>query len=67
MDTVLIASTAFSHETLARIINGLRGRDVDIQLSSGLCDVTTSRVQVREIVGIPLMTIRGCPSVRGTG
>jgi exopolysaccharide biosynthesis polyprenyl glycosylphosphotransferase len=58
VDTVLIASTAFDHDVLARIINDLRGLDVDIQLSSGLFDVTTSRVMIREASGIPLITIR---------
>jgi exopolysaccharide biosynthesis polyprenyl glycosylphosphotransferase len=59
IDTVLIASTAFEHDVLARIINELRDRDLDIQLSSGLFDVTTSRVMIRETSGIPLITIRG--------
>ena len=58
IDTVLIATTAFEHDVLARIINDLRDLDVDIQLSSGLFDVTTSRVQIREASGIPLITIR---------
>jgi exopolysaccharide biosynthesis polyprenyl glycosylphosphotransferase len=58
VDTVLIASTAFDHDVLARVINDLRDLDVDIQLSSGLFDVTTSRVQIREASGIPLITIR---------
>jgi len=58
-DTVLIVSTAFDHDILARIITDLRGRDLDIQLSSGLLDVTTSRVLIREVSGVPLITIRG--------
>jgi exopolysaccharide biosynthesis polyprenyl glycosylphosphotransferase len=58
IDTVLIATTAFDHEMLAHIINDLRDLDVDIQLSSGLFDVTTSRVLIREASGIPLITIR---------
>ena len=37
----------------------LRGHDVDIQLSSGLLDVTTSRVIIREVSGVPLITVRG--------
>jgi exopolysaccharide biosynthesis polyprenyl glycosylphosphotransferase len=58
IDTVLIATTAFDHDVLARIINDLRDLDLDIQLSSGLFDVTTSRVQIREASGIPLITIK---------
>ena len=58
-DTVLIASTAFDPDVLARIIADLRGHDVDIELSSGLLDVTTSRVLIREVSGVPLITVRG--------
>ena len=58
-DTVLIASTAFDQDILSRIITDLRGRDVDIELSSGLLDVTTSRVLIREVSGVPLIVVRG--------
>jgi exopolysaccharide biosynthesis polyprenyl glycosylphosphotransferase len=58
-DTVVIASTAFSSDVLARVIADLRGRDVDIEISSGLLDVTTSRVLIREVSGVPLITVRG--------
>jgi exopolysaccharide biosynthesis polyprenyl glycosylphosphotransferase len=58
-DTVLLVSTAFDHEVVARIINDLRGRPVDIQMSSGLLDVTTRRILVREVSGVPLITIKG--------
>jgi len=57
-DTVLLVSSAFDHDVLARIIAELRDRDIDIQLSSGLFDVTTSRILIREQAGIPLITIR---------
>jgi exopolysaccharide biosynthesis polyprenyl glycosylphosphotransferase len=59
IDTVLIASTAYDHDVLARFIDSLRDREVDIQMSSGLLDVTTSRVQIREVSGIPLITLKG--------
>lgn len=58
VDTVLIASTAFTHDVLAEIINRLRGRDLDIEMSSGLLDVISSRVRIREASGMPLITIR---------
>lgn len=58
IDTVIISSTAFEPDAIARIINDLRDLDLDIQLSSGLFDVTTSRVLVREMSGVPLITIR---------
>jgi exopolysaccharide biosynthesis polyprenyl glycosylphosphotransferase len=64
-DTVVIASTAFSSDALARIIADLRGHDVDIEISSGLLDVTTSRVLIREVSGVPLITVRGVSFSRG--
>lgn len=59
IDTVIIAGSAFDHEVISRIINELRGIDVSIHVSSGLFDVLTSRVLVRDIAGIPLMTVKG--------
>jgi exopolysaccharide biosynthesis polyprenyl glycosylphosphotransferase len=58
IDTVIVTSTAFDPDVLARIIADMRGREIDIQVSSGLLDITTSRVLVREISGVPLITIR---------
>ena len=58
IDTVVISSTAYDHDVLARLIDSLRDRNVDIQMSSGLLDVITSRVQIREVSGIPLITLR---------
>lgn len=58
IDTVVIVSTAFPPDALPRIINDLRDHDVDIQMSSGLLDVTASRVMVRESSGIPFITIK---------
>ncbi len=58
VDTVIIASSAFDHDVLARMIGELRGIDVDIHISSGLFEVLTSRVLVREIGGMPLITVK---------
>jgi len=58
IDTVVISSTAYDHVVLARLIDALRDRNVDIQMSSGLLDVITSRVQIREVSGIPLITLK---------
>ncbi len=58
-DTVLIATTAFDPDVLSRLIADLRGFPVGIELSSGLLDVTTSRVLIREVSGVPLITVRG--------
>jgi len=59
IDTVIIASSAFDHDVIARMIAELRSLDVDVHLSSGLFEVLTSRVIVSEIAGVPLITVRG--------
>jgi exopolysaccharide biosynthesis polyprenyl glycosylphosphotransferase len=59
IDTVVIASSAFDHDVLARIVAELRGVDVDVQISSGLFEVLTNRMLVREISGVPLITVKG--------
>jgi exopolysaccharide biosynthesis polyprenyl glycosylphosphotransferase len=65
IDTVVIASTAFNHEVTSRLIAELRGLDVSIHLSSGLFEILTSRVLVREVAGVPLVTVRPIPLSRG--
>lgn len=57
--TVVIASSAFDHDVLARMIAELRNLDIDVHVSSGLFEVLTSRVLVSEIAGVPLITIKG--------
>ncbi|MBN2847641.1 MAG: sugar transferase [Coriobacteriia bacterium] len=59
IDTVIIASSAFDHDVISRMIGELRGIDVSIHISSGLFEVLTSRVLVREVAGIPLVTVKG--------
>lgn len=58
IDTVIIATTAFDHDIVSRMIAELRGTGATIQLSSGLFDILTSRVLVREVAGVPLITVR---------
>lgn len=58
-ETVIIASSAFDHDVLARMIADLRGIDIDVHISSGLFEVLTSRVLVTEVAGVPLITVRG--------
>lgn len=65
IDTVIIASSAFDHDVLAHMIGELRGVDVSIHISSGLFEVLTSRVLVREIAGVPLVTIQPVSLSRG--
>lgn len=58
VDTVIIAGSAFDHEVISRIVADLRGSDVSIHVSSGLFDILTSRVLVRDVAGIPLITVK---------
>ncbi len=59
IDTVIIASSAFDHDVLARMIAEVRTLDADIHISSGLFEVLTSRVIVSEVAGVPLITVKG--------
>lgn len=59
IDVVVIASSAFDHEVVARMIAELRTADADVHISSGLFEVLTSRVVVSEIAGVPLITVKG--------
>lgn len=59
VEAVIIASSAFDHDVLARMIAELRDEDVDVHVSSGLFEVLTSRVLVSEVAGVPLITIKG--------
>ena len=58
IDTVIVATSAFEHEVISRMIAELRGQDVSIHISSGLLEVLTSRLWVREVAGIPLITVK---------
>lgn len=59
IDTVVIASSAFDHDVLARMLAELRDQDVDVHVSSGLFEILTRRVLVREVGGVPLITVKG--------
>jgi len=58
IDTVIIVSSAFDHSVVAKIVSDLRGQDLSIHVSSGLADILSSRVLVRDMAGIPVITIR---------
>ncbi len=65
VEVAIIVSSAFDHDVLARMIAELRGSGVEINVSSGLFEVLTSRVLIREIAGVPLITVRGVSLSRG--
>lgn len=58
VDVVIIASSAFDHDSMAQMIADLRCAPVRTHISSGLFEVLTSRILVREIAGVPLITVK---------
>lgn len=57
IDAVIVASSAFQHDEIARMIADLRCAPVRTHISSGLFEVLTSRVSVHEIAGVPLISV----------
>jgi exopolysaccharide biosynthesis polyprenyl glycosylphosphotransferase len=58
VDVVIVASSAFDHDAIAAMISEMRGLPVSLHISSGLFEVLTSRVLVREVAGVPLITVK---------
>lgn len=58
IEGVIFSSTAFSHGQMVEMIQALKGRIVDIHISSGLFEILMSRVMVKEVSGIPLVGIK---------
>lgn len=58
-DAVLIVSSAFKDPTVSDIVSSLRHQPVDVHVSSGLFEVLTNHVVVREVAGTPIMLVRG--------
>lgn len=65
IDTVIIASSAFDHEIVSRMIGELKGIDITTHVSSGLFEILTRRVLVRELAGVPLITVKAVSLSRG--
>ena len=65
IDTVIIASSAFDHEVVSRMIGELKGIDITTHVSSGLFEILTRRVLVRELAGVPLITVKAVSLSRG--
>jgi exopolysaccharide biosynthesis polyprenyl glycosylphosphotransferase len=59
IDTVIMVSSAFDHEVLSRMIAELKGVPVDVHISSSLSEVLPSRVWIREVAGMPLISLKG--------
>ena len=58
-DTVIIVSSAFDYAVTQRMIKDLRDLSVTVHISSALNDVLSSRVVMREVSGVPLISLRG--------
>lgn len=58
IEGVIFSSTAFTHGQMVELIQTLKGRVLDIHISSGLFEILMSRVMVKEVSGIPLVGIK---------
>lgn len=57
-ESVIFASSAFTHQQLVKMLQMLRGYSLDIKLSSGLFEILLSRVMIKEIGGIPFVGVK---------
>lgn len=58
IEGVIFSSSAFTHGQIVELIQDLKGRILDIHISSGLFEILMSRVMVKEVSGIPLVGIK---------
>lgn len=65
IESVLIASSDFSHKEITKMVQSLRGLHIDVHISAGLFEVLTARVLVREVGGVPMVTVRRVSLTRG--
>lgn len=59
IDSVVIVASAFDYEILKRMIVDLRNLPVGVHLSSGLSDILSSRIVVRALSGVPVISVNG--------
>ena len=59
IDTVIIVASAFDYEVVQRMIKDLRDTSVSIHISSALNEVLSDRVVMRQVSGVPLISLRG--------
>ena len=59
IDTVIIVASAFDYEITQRMIKDLRDLSVTVHISSALNEVLSNRVVMREVSGVPLISLRG--------
>jgi len=64
IDSVIVSQPSVSQPALSRIVRELSDTSVDLQLVPGMYEILTTGVQVREIRGLPLVTMN---KVRITG
>lgn len=64
IDSVVIVASAFDYEILKRMIVDLRDVPVGVHLSSGLSDILSSRIVVRALNGVPVISVNGASRSR---
>jgi exopolysaccharide biosynthesis polyprenyl glycosylphosphotransferase len=64
IDDVVVSAASVSHAALAGIVRELSRESADLHLIPGMYDIQTTGVEVREIHGLPLVTLK---KVRITG
>lgn len=61
IEDVLVASSAFDRDAASRIAHALRGACPDVHVTSRLFEVLSNRILVREIAGLPVVTVKSVP------
>lgn len=55
IDSVIFISSAFSHMQVFEMLQELEDTEVDTQMSAGLFEMVTDRLNVRDVGGIPML------------
>lgn len=56
---VLVASTSLPAGQMLQVLSSLRGAPVGLHISSGLYQILTSRTLIKDVGGVPLVTVKG--------
>lgn len=58
IDSVVFISSAFNNHKVLEMLQDLEGLDVDLQMSAGLFEMVTDRLDLRDVGGIPMLGLR---------
>ena len=61
LQAVLIALSYEQHSQLLDLMNNLEGMNVDLMLVPDVLDMMTSRIRIKEIGGVPFLTLKDVP------